>query len=315
MDREVEMGIAICIGFFIAVLTAAGATFLYRYKTRRMYRILNQMLSDAMGGVFEERHYDETVLSALEARWADYLSATELTVKRQAEEKEKIKTLIADISHQTKTPIANLSLYSELLLEQELPREAGQYALSVKEQVQRLNFLIAALVRMSRLETGILALHPETGSVNELLRRVYLQMLPKAEEKGLELILEEAEEEYQAVFDGKWTEEAVANIVDNAVKYTDRGSVTMCICPFELFCSIQVRDTGAGIPEEEYAKIFTRFYRGSAAGDSDGVGIGLYLAREILSKEGGYIKVFSPPGGGSVFSVYLNSKKQPQICG
>ena len=176
MDREVEMRIAICIGFFIAALGAAGTVLLYRYKVRRMYRILNQMLSDAMEGVFEERHYDETVLSALEARWAEYLSATELTVRRQAEEKDKIKTLIADISHQTITPIANLSLYSELLLELELPREAEQYALSMKEQAQKLNFLIAALVRMSRLETGILALHPETGSVNELLRRVWNAM-------------------------------------------------------------------------------------------------------------------------------------------
>lgn len=304
MNRET--GFAICIGCLLAVLAAVGAILVYRYKVRRMYRVLDQMLSDAMDGVFEERHYDETILSALEARWADYLSARELTVKRQAEEKEKIKTLIADISHQTKTPIANLSLYSELLLEQELPREAGQYALSVKEQVQRLNFLIAALVRMSRLETGILALRPETGSVNELLRRVYLQMRRKAEEKGLELILEDAEEEYQAVFDSKWTEEAIANIVDNAIKYTDRGSVIMRICPFALFCSIQVRDTGAGIREEEHTKIFSRFYRGTAAGNSDGVGIGLYLAREILSKEKGYIKVSSRPGEGSTFSVYLS---------
>lgn len=307
MDRET--GFVICIGCLLSVLAAAGVVLFYRHKERRMYRVLGQMLSDAMEGVFEERRYDETMQSALEARWAAYLSARELAVKRQAEEKEKIKTLIADISHQTKTPIANLLLYSELLLEQELPRMAGEYALSVKEQAQKLNFLIAALVRMSRLETGILVLHPETGSVNELLRRVYLQMRPKAEEKGLELILEETKGEYQAVFDTKWTEEAVVNIVDNAVKYTDQGSVTMGICPFELFCSIQVRDTGAGIPEEEQTKTFSRFYRGTAAGSSDGVGIGLYLAREILSKEGGYIKVSSRPGEGSVFSVYLNSKK------
>lgn len=123
MDRET--GFVICIGCLLSVLAAAGVVLFYRHKERRMYRVLGQMLSDAMEGVFEERRYDETMQSALEARWAAYLSARELAVKRQAEEKEKIKTLIADISHQTKTPIANLLLYSELLLEQELPGWQG----------------------------------------------------------------------------------------------------------------------------------------------------------------------------------------------
>lgn len=307
MNRE--MSVAICAVCFLATFVVVGVSLFWRYKMRRLCCALDKMLFDAMEGIFVEQRFDESIMSALEARWADYLSATELTMRRQAQEKEKIKTLIADISHQTKTPIANLSLYSELLLEQELPREAEEYAVSLQEQVQKLDFLIAALVRMSRLETGILALRPERGSVNLLLQKVYRQMRPRAEEKGLELILEEAEEEYLAVFDGKWTEEAVSNIVDNAVKYTDRGSVTLRICPYKLFCCIQVIDSGIGIPEEEQSRIFARFYRGAAAGNSNGVGIGLYLAREILSKEGGYIKVSSRPGEGSVFSVYLESKK------
>lgn len=318
---------------------AAAAVLFYRYQLLRTYRKLDKMLSDARDGVFEERNFDETVVSALEAKWAAYLSATEVTAKQQAEEKEKIKTLIADISHQTKTPIANLSLYSELLLEQELSQDAEQYAVSMNEQVRKLNFLIATLVKMSRLETGILVLQPKRGSVDELLRNVYRQMLPKAEKKGLKLILEQREEkdpelisgqtkeedleriserveekgseanamqeDRWAVFDEKWTVEAVSNIVDNAVKYTEKGSVILCISSYELFCCIRVRDTGMGIPEEEYAEIFSRFYRSAAAAGTEGVGIGLYLAREILAQEGGYIKVSSRPGEGSVFSIYL----------
>ena len=324
MSREIE--IAICA---VCILIASGAVFLYRYRLRRTYQKLDKMLSDARDGVFEEQNFDESIVSALEARWAAYLSATEITAKRQMEEKEKIKTLIADISHQTKTPIANLSLYSELLLEKELPQDAEQYAVAMNEQVRKLNFLISTLVKMSRLETGILVLQPKKGSVDKLLQTVYQQMLPRAEEKGLKLILEQAEEKdlelilkqekekdieliagqtdesHWAVFDEKWTVEAVANIVDNAVKYNDQGSVTLRVCPFSLFCCIQVRDTGMGIPEEEHAEIFSRFYRGAAAAGTEGVGIGLYLAREILAEEGGYIKVSSCPGEGSVFSVYL----------
>ncbi|MCM1542564.1 MAG: HAMP domain-containing histidine kinase [Blautia sp.] len=300
MSKEMEIAI-----WGICLLTAAGAVFFCQYKQRSMYRRLNRMLSDARDGVFTEQHFDETMVSALESRWAEYLTAAEITAKQQLEEKEKIKTLIADISHQTKTPIANLSLYSELLLEQELPLEARQYAEAMNGQVGKLSFLVAALVKMSRLETGIFALKPERGSVDKLLQKVVSQMLPKAEEKGLRLILEQADDERFAVFDEKWTEEAVGNIVDNAIKYTRKGSVTLRICPFELFCCIQVSDTGMGIPEEEHAKIFARFYRGAATG-TEGVGIGLYLAREILTGEGGYIKVSSRLGEGSVFSVYLS---------
>lgn len=299
MNREIEIVI-----WGICLLVAAGAVFFCRYKLKGTYRRLGKMLSDARDGVFAEQNFNETMVSALETRWAEYLSAAETTAKQQLEEKEKIKTLITDISHQTKTPIANLSLYSELLLEQELPPEAAQYAAAMNEQAAKLNFLIAALVKMSRLETGILVLKPEKGSVDKLLREVYSQMLPKAEEKGLKLVLEQTKDSCFAVFDRKWTEEAVVNIVDNAIKYTHEGSVTLRICPFELFCCIQVSDTGIGIPEEEYTKIFARFYRGAAAG-VEGVGIGLYLAREILTKEGGYIRVSSCSGGGSVFSVYL----------
>lgn len=288
----------------VCLLIAAGIVLFYRYKLQSTYERLSKMLSDARDGVFEEKNFDETMMSALETRWAEYLSATAITAKQQREEKEKIKTLIADISHQTKTPIANLSLYSELLLEQELPPEAAQYAAAVNEQAAKLSFLISSLVKMSRLETGILVLKPEKGSVDKLLQEVYSQMLPKAEEKGLKLVLEQTEDSHLAVFDEKWTEEAVANIVDNAIKYTHKGSVTLGICSYELFCCIQVSDTGMGISEEEHTKIFTRFYRGTAAG-TEGVGIGLYLAREILADEGGYIKVSSCPGEGSVFSVYL----------
>ena len=300
------MGIVVAICALGCLLAAAGAVFLYRYHERRIYRRLDKMLSDAMEGVFTEQSFDERLQSALESKWAHYLSAAEHTAKRQAEEKEKIKTLISDISHQTKTPIANISLYSELLLEQELPKEAKQYTVALNEQAKKLNFLITTLVKMSRLETGILTLQPREGTVEELLQKIYQEMLPKAEEKGLKLILEQEQgDRHTAIFDEKWTVEAVSNIVDNAVKYTAKGSVTMSIQPFEFFCCIRIEDTGMGISEEEQSRIFSRFYRSSAAGSSEGVGIGLYLAREILSGQGGYIKVSSGLGKGSIFSVYL----------
>ena len=108
------------------------------------------------------------------------------------------------------------------------------------------------------------------------------------------------------MFDRKWTQEALANIVDNAIKYTAKGGkVSITSKEYELFARIDVSDTGIGIAEVEQAQIFGRFYRSQDAADEKGAGIGLYLAREILTKEGGYIKVSSRPGEGSCFSIFL----------
>ena len=136
------------------------------------------------------------------------------------------------------------------------------------------------------------------------VERAVAQLAPKAAEKGVELAIRQAEG--TAVFDPKWTEEALCNLLDNAVKYTPAGgAVSVEVKNYELFSAIRVSDTGPGIPEEEQAKIFGRFYRAPGAYQTEGVGIGLYLTRQIAEKQGGYVKVESAPGKGSVFSLFL----------
>ncbi len=298
MTEKVIIGIAIFI-----MVSAIVAVFLYRCYVRRILRNLDKMLDRAINGTFTEQTLDETMYSAVENKLGRYLADSELSARNVAAEKEKIKTLIADISHQTKTPVANLLLYSELLQEEELSGDAGEYAEKLHEQADKLHFLIASLIKMSRLETGIVRLLPVQGNVGPMVESVCKQLKPKASLKGLDLILERAEA--VAYFDEKWTTEALCNIVDNAIKYTDEGSVTLRIKVYEMFVLIEIADTGIGILEEEQAKIFGRFYRSNAVKNEEGVGIGLSLARQIISGEGGYMKVRSKPGEGSVFGVYL----------
>ena len=112
-----------------------------------------------------------------------------------------------------------------------------------------------------------------------------------------------------ACFDVKWTTEAIENIVDNAIKYTpEGGDITLAVTSYELFLRIDIADTGIGIAESEYADIFKRFYRSQAVNTIEGVGIGLYLARQIITGQGGYIKVTSTLGQGTTFSVFLPHK-------
>lgn len=264
---------------------------------------IGRMLDAAMTGSFSESIFDESTLSALETKFAHYLSAAEISSRNVAREKDQIKSLIADISHQTKTPVANLLLYSELLMEEELPAPARANAEALYRQSEKLRFLIDSLVKLSRLETGILSLYPKPAALQPLLQSVTEQYTVKAAAKGLSLLLHDTD--ISAVFDAKWTAEALANLVDNAIKYTAHGTITISAVGYEMFARIDITDTGSGIPESEQSKIFARFYRSNTVREQEGVGIGLYLARQILSGEDGYIKVTSHPGEGSTFSVFL----------
>ncbi|NLG04233.1 MAG: HAMP domain-containing histidine kinase [Clostridia bacterium] len=296
----------------ITCLSIFGAIFavLYnRYKTRKTMERMNYMLDKAINGEFDETLFNESLLSAVETKLAHYLSASEVSAKNLTGEKEKIKELIADISHQTKTPVANILLYTQLLGEQKLPKESMEYVKALDVQTEKLNFLIGSLVKTSRLEAGIFVLHPQKNNILPMLQKVQEQIQAKADQKRIKIEL--ANIEIEACFDEKWTEEAIYNIVDNAVKYTpEGGSIAISAAVFHLFAKIDITDTGIGIDKDEHSRIFGRFYRSAKVSDMPGVGIGLYLSRQIVSNEGGYIKVASKPGAGSTFSVFLPCDNQ-----
>lgn len=230
-----------------------------------------------------------------------------LTAQNQmlAQEKEQIKTLISDISHQIKTPIAAANTFAELLSDGELSaEERTEYITTLQMSLGKLTFLTNSLIKMSRLESGIISLKPEKNSLNEIVLQAVKTVYAKAKEKGI-LITFECDQAFEAVLDFNWTAEAISNVIDNAVKYTPQGGfVRLQITEYPSFLRLDISDSGVGIPEEEQAKIFGRFYRGKQSVGTDGVGIGLYLTREIINKQNGYMKVSSDENG-STFSMFL----------
>ena len=230
-----------------------------------------------------------------------------LTAQNQmlAQEKEQIKTLISDISHQIKTPIAAANTFAELLSDGELSaEERTEYITTLQMSLGKLTFLTNSLIKMSRLESGIISLKPEKNSLNEIVLQAVKTVYAKAKEKGI-LITFECDQSFEAVLDFNWTAEAISNVIDNAVKYTPQGGfVRLQITEYPSFLRLDISDNGVGIPEEEQAKIFGRFYRGKQSVGTDGVGIGLYLTREIINKQNGYMKVSSDENG-STFSMFL----------
>lgn len=274
---------------------------------RRTVRRLDRMLSTAIDGGFGEESFDESAPSALESRMARFLNGSARSLRGVQRQRESIQRLLSDISHQTKTPLANLRLYSSLLMEEELTPRQREQAQVILQQSEKLSFLIETLVKLSRLETDVLAVTPKSQPLAPLLERAASQAKAAAEQKGIALQLHlQQQAEMKALYDLRWTAEALGNLLDNAVKYTPPGGcIQVSATQYELFCRIDVRDNGIGVAEEEQAQIFGRFYRGRQVREQEGLGIGLYLAREIAQKQGGYLKLSSRPGQGSTFSLYL----------
>ena len=276
------------------------------WRADKIMNRMNVMLDHAIAGEQIESSFDETKMSALETKMAKYLLMNQTGKVQLQQEKERMNELISDISHQTKTPIANLLLYSELLAEGEADEKNKELVHAIYAQTEKLSFLIQALIKVSRLESGMIQTVPEDNSIQKMLEYIVSQAGSKAAEKNIKIKVYPTES--RALFDMKWTSEAVFNILDNAVKYTESdGIIEIRVGEYQLFTRIDIKDNGIGISESEIPKIFERFYKGSSAQREEGVGLGLYLAREIIAEQGGYIKVTSQRGKGSLFSIFLRT--------
>lgn len=286
------------------IIVLVFVLFVVYLRVSKLLTRLDKMIESAAAGSFSESEYSEKKVSKLESKMYRYLTAGKTAHRQIVNEKDKIKALVSDISHQTKTPLSSILLYTQLLAEEpELSKHTKMLVHQMEQQTEKLHFLIDSLVKLSRLENGIVAVCPNQNSVQRLLDG--LDFFSQAQEKGITLSIESAAA-LNASFDFKWTLEALSNLLDNAIKYTPKGGVVRVMAQdYEMFVRIDVTDNGIGMSEDETAKVFSRFYRSPRVAQEKGVGIGLYLAREILVLENGYMKVTSKEKEGSTFSMFL----------
>ena len=275
---------------------------------KKLLQKLDAMLEDAIAGTFQAQSFDETLLSKIESKMARFLEQSRLRQEQIANEQERVRSLISDISHQTKTPLSNVALYTHLLEEQNLTDEQKKLAEQISASAEKLNFLIQSLVKTSRLESGIIRIEPKPGNVYDLISAAAAECESLAAAKNITLSIIQ-DTPVEALFDPRWCVEALFNIIENAVKYTpENGSVRISVTEYEMFARIDVTDTGRGIREEDLPKVFGRFWRAPESADSPGVGVGLYLARQIIASCGGYIKANSQIGKASTFSCRAHAE-------
>ena len=269
--------------------------------TKNLDMALNIMLN---GEKLESRPYSEDELwGMIYERLRELSNMYTHKNKEISEEKELLKELVSDISHQTKTPIANVKLYLEMMGEDK--ENIPEYMKKLNLQVDKLDFLLQSMVKISRLETGTIKIQKQKLPITRTLAESIAAVVPKADKKKIQIFVE-CEENLAVEHDKKWTGEALFNILDNAVKYTQaEGRVYISVCRQEVFTRISIKDTGKGIAPERQGAVFNRFYREPEIHDSEGIGIGLYLARKIITMQNGYIELESQAGQGSTFKIYL----------
>ena len=292
-----------CALFWMFLLTLFFAKRLSQF-TSDLCQTMDSMIS---GGEEPARAEDrETIFARISYRLSRLYGILQENRRKVDEERRELQTLVSDISHQVKTPVANLKMVTDTLLAKPVTeQERRDFLQGIRSQTDKLEFLVQSMGKASRLETGAITLEKEDSPLLDTLAQAMSGIVYGAEQKGISVEVQ-CPDDLRVSHDSKWTAEALFNLLDNAVKYTPTGGkISVSVEQWEMYVKLDVTDTGKGIPESRQAAIFRRFYREEEVHDQPGVGIGLYLAREIISRQGGYIRVASEVGRGSTFSVFL----------
>lgn len=291
--------VIVCVASFVAFLRRKLVLF-----SDNLCRTMDDMLN---GSVAPPQSYEEeNLFYKINHRLTRLYEVLRENQESMAKERANLQELVSDISHQVKTPIANLQMVNATLLEQPVPEEKRQeFLMASSGQLEKLDFLMQAMIKTSRLETGVISLDKKMQPLYDTLAAALGGILLNAERKNIHVSVA-CPADIVLAHDRKWTSEALFNILDNAVKYTPAGGdIQVSVQSWEFYVKVDITDSGKGIAENRQGRIFKRFYREEEVHDIEGIGIGLYLAREIVTMQGGYIKVVSTVGCGSTFSVFL----------
>lgn len=296
------------LGIIVLIISIAGiGWYIFFYiKEKKILERIQNMITYAKEGKIYRCNISEEKVSAVENNLKRLMEEfLDMEEKRNAQ-KNMLEALISQISHQTLTPISNLKIYTELLDEES--KGFSEIIEVILDQTNKLEFLIQSLVKISRLESGVISVHPTINDLDDLLESIYCEYRKKAELKKIHFRVERTKG--TACFDLKWTNEAIGNIVDNAIKYTEQGGdVEVNVIKYPLFVRINICDNGIGISEKDINNIFFRFFRGSTVSNESGIGLGLYIAKEIIQAQKGYIKVNSKGTRGTMFSIFLPGER------
>ncbi len=265
---------------------------------------MDQMLSMGSDVFLPEVEDHENVFSRFVSKLSRLYGAMRVAEENADEEKRVMQGMIADLSHQIKTPVANIKMDLELLSKRQMsPQRHQEFLERTLHEADKMDFLIQSIIKMSRLESGAIQILPEQADLARTLANALLSVSAGASQKEIGITVD-CPQPLIVRHDPKWTEEALFNLLDNAVKYSPQAeTIEIHVEMREAGVYLLITDHGMGIPEEWQGAVFSKFFRAPSVHNLPGAGVGLYLTRQILEAQGCYVTVKSAVGEGSTFSV------------
>ncbi|MDO4298790.1 MAG: HAMP domain-containing sensor histidine kinase [Lachnospiraceae bacterium] len=297
-------------GVLLAILILGG-TFLFFRKREQLYQQAAGIISGFTEGDYS-RHMPQSEEGMVYRLFAliDQL-ATMLQSKNETDLKAKefLKNTISDISHQLKTPLAALTMYQEIIEEEpDNPGVVKEFSGKMSVSLKRMEQLISSLLKITRLDAGNIVFEMKAYQVSELVLRSVSELITRAQNEEKEILMEGPMEDTM-ICDMEWTSEAIGNIVKNALDHTSAGGKIRITYERSPYMSrIMITDNGQGISYEDIHYIFKRFYRSKNSLNTQGVGLGLPLAKSIIEGQGGTISVKSNPNEGTTFLISMLTK-------
>ncbi len=279
----------------------------YKNKMLSQYNSFLNKADEILSGKRIDIVYDESLNSAISERLNRIVEISSMQKEVAEQERDIIKSLLSNISHQIRTPLANITLYAGLLKDELSESSSFRLADKIEKNAEKLEFFMKELLKSPYAEQEIISVNPKIIELDKIIKKCCQSVELDAMKKNIRICPES--NNYKVFADPKWTEEVFANIIENAIKYSSNNTeVTIKPILYESFVCVQIIDNGIGIPEQEQGKIFQRFYRGTNVTDKQGFGIGLYLAREVLRKQQGYMKIKSKLNKGTIVEVFLSRR-------
>lgn len=301
-----DIYIAVIIGIIILNILIMGLIICwYRNKMLFQYNNFLDKADKILSGKQIDMIYDETLDSAISERLNRIMEISNMQKEIAEQERDVIKSLLSNISHQIRTPLANITLYAGLFKDDLNGMSSFRLADKIEKNAEKLEFFMKELLKSSYAEQEIISVNPKIIESDKIIKKSCQSVELDAMKKNIRIRSEN--NDYKVFADPKWTEEVFTNIIENAIKYSPNNTeITIKSILYESFVCVRIIDNGIGIPEQEQGKVFQRFYRGTNVTDKQGFGIGLYLAREVLRKQQGYIKIKSKLNKGTTVEVFLS---------
>ena len=298
----------IAMAFFLLVFNYLQYGFFYKRIRGLTFAAKRVVDGEYNISINEDEEGDLSKLAVSFNSMRDIIRNNIVDLKR---EKQFLVDILSDISHQLKTPLSSMILYNDLLMNKELSKEQRQtFLLNNQNQLNRMQWLIASLLKLAKLDAKAIELTKEEESLNETIKDSIEAVESRAQQSGIAINYKDREEIILNQ-DKLWLQEAFINIIKNGIEHTHSGGqINIEVMENPVYRRVIIEDNGEGIGEEELPNIFKRFYKGKTSKKSDSVGIGLALAKSIIEAHNGMIEAYSKIGEGTRFVITLLKIKE-----